>query len=89
MLVNAVGEKITVMAPNGGCKYTNGTKTDSIFNVSANGVFTCTYNALAGCVGVPEGGRFESTITVNWWPAADYPRKPRVDHNQIWRYAIA
>jgi hypothetical protein len=67
--VNGAGQKITVTPTEGGCIH-DGVPYRMPFNVSANGVFVCTYNSASGCVGVGQGSRFESTVALTWVGAA-------------------
>jgi len=65
--VNGAGERISVTAPTGGCT-SPVAAAGTVFNVSANGVFTCA--ETAACAGSTRGERFESALTLVWQPAA-------------------
>jgi len=69
--VNAFGEKIEVIAPDGGCDYRGSTYLDGTrFNVSETSSVICRYKGISGCSDVEMGTRFESQPILQWTPAA-------------------
>jgi hypothetical protein len=88
--VNGAGERITLLdtMPSGGCLRSDGT-TPIVANdnIAATEVFTCTYNAVSGCLNVGSGNRFEATTTLAWQPAAG--GISHTESGSVWKAAEA